>query len=170
MNFIDISLLALLGGFVLYGFWFGIIHMIGSLLGMVVGTIVAGRMYGPVGAWLMPFVGGNANLGRVIAFFLVFVLVSKLVGLLFWVIEKIFKFISVIPFLKTFNRLLGAGFGLLEGTLGLGLAVFFASRFPISAVSEAALQGSKVAHALLPVGSILAPLLPLAVRAAQSFM
>ncbi len=170
MNIIDISLLVLLGGFVLYGFWFGIIHLIGSIVGLIVGAIVSGRMYGPVGAWLTPYVGGNANLGRVIAFFLVFVLVSKLVGLLFWIVEKIFKFISIIPFMKTFNRLLGAAFGLLEGTLALGLAVYFASRFPISEATEAALQGSKVAHALLPVGSILAPLLPLAVRAAQSFM
>ncbi len=170
MNFIDISLLVALGGFMLYGFWFGIVHLVGSMLGLVVATVVSGRLYGPVGAWITPHIGGNANLGRVIAFFAVFIVVGKLVGLLFWAVEKIFKFISVIPFVKTFNRLLGAALGLLEGTLALGLAVFFASRFPISAISEAALRGSSVAHTLLPVGSILAPLLPLAVRAAQSFM
>ncbi|MEY4745348.1 MAG: hypothetical protein RL272_1293 [Candidatus Parcubacteria bacterium] len=170
MNIVDVSLLVALGGFILYGFWFGIIHMVGSLLGVLVGAIAAGRLYVPAAHWIAPYVGGNDNLAKVIGFFVIFVLVNKLVGLAFWVVEKIFKFISVIPFLKTFNRLLGAALGLLEGTLVLGLAVYFASRFPIGAEFDALLGASSIAHALLPVGSILAPLLPLAVRAAQSFM
>ena len=170
MNIVDISLLVALGGFILYGFWFGIIHMVGALLGVVVGAVAAGRLYLPVANWIAPLVGGNLNLAKIIGFTIVFILVNKLVGLLFWFIEKIFKFISVIPFLKTFNRLLGAALGLLEGTLVLGLVVYFASRFPVSAVSQTLMGDSSVAHALLPVGSILAPLLPLAVRAARSFM
>ncbi|HSD12429.1 MAG TPA: CvpA family protein, partial [Patescibacteria group bacterium] len=111
MNVVDISLLVALGGFVLYGFWFGIIHMVGALLGVVVGAVAAGRLYGPVAHWLLPFVGSNENLAKILGFFIVFVLVNKLVGLAFWIIEKIFKFISIIPFLKTFNRLLGAALG-----------------------------------------------------------
>lgn len=170
MNIVDVSLLVALGGFILYGFWFGIIHMVGSLLGVLIGAIAAGRLYVPVAHWIAPFVGSNENLAKIIGFFIVFVLVNKLVGLVFWIVEKIFKFISVIPFLKTFNRLLGAALGLLEGTLVLGLLVYFASRFPVSAAFDGAFGQSSVAHALLPVGSILAPLLPLAVRAAQSFM
>jgi len=170
MNVVDISLLVLLGGFVLYGLWFGIIHMIGSLVGVIFGAIAAGRLYAPVGEWLTPLIGGNANLGKIIAFFLVFIVVTKLVGLIFWIVEKIYKFIAVIPFMKSFNRLLGAAFGLIEGTLVLGLGVYFASRFPVSAVSEMWLRDSAVANALLPVGKILAPLLPLAVRALQSVM
>lgn len=169
MNVLDISLLVALGGFVLYGFWFGIIHMVGALLGVVVGAVAAGRLYPLVAHWV-PFTGDNANLAKIIAFAVVFILVNKLVGLVFWVVEKIFKFISVIPFLKTFNRLLGAALGLLEGTLVLGLVVYFASKFPVSAAFDALMRDSTVAHALLPVGSILAPLLPLAVRAAQSLM
>lgn len=170
MNIVDMSLLVALGGFILYGFWFGIIHMVGALLGVIVGAVAAGRLYVPVSAWVAPLVGGNLNLAKIIAFVVLFVLINKLVGLVFWVVEKIFKFIAIIPFLKTFNRLLGAALGLLEGTLVLGLVVYFASRFPVSAAFDALMDGSTVAHALLPVGSILAPLLPLAVRAAQSFM
>lgn len=170
MNVVDISLLVALGGFVLYGFWFGIIHMVGALVGVVAGALAAGRLYAPVANWVAPMVGDNANLAKIIGFVIVFILVNKLVGLAFWVIEKIFKFIAIIPFLKTFNRLLGAALGLLEGTLVLGLTVYFASRFPVSTGFDTLLADSTVAHALLPVGSILAPLLPLAVRAAQSFM
>ena len=170
MNILDISLLVLLGGFVLYGFWFGIVQMIGAMAGVLIGAIAAGRLYGPVSVWLEPYMGGNTNLAKVVAFFVVFVVVSKLVGLIFWVIERIFKFITVIPFLKTFNRLLGAALGLLEGTLVLGLVVYFAARFPISAPFATLMNDSTVAHSILPIGTILAPLLPLAVRAAQSFM
>ena len=169
MNVLDISLLVALGGFVLYGFWFGIIHMVGALLGVVVGAVAAGRLYPMVANWI-PFTGDNANLAKIIAFAVVFILVNKLVGLAFWVVEKIFKFIAVIPFLKTFNRLLGAALGLLEGTLVLGLVIYFASKFPAGAAFEMLMRDSPVAHALLPVGKLLAPLLPLAVRAAQSLM
>ena len=81
MNVVDISLLVLLGGFALYGLWFGIIHMIGTLIGLIFGAIVAGRAYVPFAAWLAPHVGGNENLAKVIGFFVLFVLVTKLVGL-----------------------------------------------------------------------------------------
>ena len=168
MNIVDMSLLVALGGFILYGFWFGIIHMVGALLGVVVGAIAAGRLYAPVAHWLAPFVGNNANLAKIIGFTIVFILVNKLVSLAFWIVEKIFKFISIIPFLKTFNRLLGAVLGLLEGTLALGLGVYFASRFPATASFEMLLRGSQMAHAFAAVGAILAPLLPAAVRAVQS--
>lgn len=169
MNVVDITLLVLLGGFALYGLWFGIIHMIGSVVGVIVGALVAGRAYVPVAEWLRPHISSE-NLAKIVAFFLVFVVVNKLVGIVFWFIEKIYKFVAVIPFMKTFNRLLGAAFGLLEGTLVLGLMVYFASRFPVSARSEIWLHDSVVANALLPIGKILAPLLPLAVRALRSVM
>jgi uncharacterized membrane protein required for colicin V production len=170
MNILDISLLVLLGGFGLYGFWFGIVHIVGAFLGLFIGAVAAGRLYVPASAWIEPYMGGNTNLAKVVAFFLVFVIVSKLAGLLFWFIEKIFKFITVIPFMKTFNRLLGAALGLVEGTLMLGLVVYFAARFPISAPFATLMHDSTVAGAILPIGAILAPLLPYAVRAAQSFM
>ncbi len=168
MNVIDISLLVLLGGFVLYGFWFGIIHMVGALIGVVFGAFAAGHFYGPVAAWMAPWFGSSQNLAKVVAFVLVFVLVNRLVGLAFWIVEKIFKFIAVIPFVKTFNRLLGAALGLLEGTLVIGLAVYFAARFPISGGFEALMKASSLAKAFAAVGAILAPLLPATVRAIQS--
>jgi uncharacterized membrane protein required for colicin V production len=170
MNTTDITLLVGLGGFVLYGLWFGVIHMVGAFAGIIIGAVAAGRFYEGVGSWIAPFVNGNVNLAKVIAFVLTFILINRLVGLAFWVVEKIFKIISVIPFLKTFNRLLGAALGLFEGTLVLGLVVYFASRFPVSAVADALLKDSQVAQALYPIGAMLAPLLPQAVRMLQSFM
>lgn len=172
MTLIDVVLLIILAGFILAGFWFGIIHMIGSLVGLVVGAWAAGHFFEPVAQWLAPWFGGDArlNLIRVLSFFVIFVLTTRLIGLLVHLADKIFKFIAIIPFLKTFNRLLGAAFGLIEGTFALGLSVYFASRFPFGPMFELMLRDSEVAKSLLRVGSILAPLLPKTVRLLQSIL
>jgi uncharacterized membrane protein required for colicin V production len=170
MNIIDVSLLVALGGFVLAGFWFGVIHMVGSLVGLVFGAIIAGRFYDDLGAWIAPWLGDNFNLAKIIAFAAIFILVTKLVAVLVWIVDKVFKFIAVIPFLKTFNRLLGAALGLVEGTLLIGLLVYFAARFPATPAFEIALRESQLADAFHTVGRILAPLLPAAVRALQSVL
>lgn len=168
MNVVDITLLVLLGGFVLAGFWFGIIHMVGSLIGLIAGALIAGWFYAPFTGLLTGYVGGNQNLAKIIAFVILFILTTRLVGLAFWTIEKIFRFISIIPLLKTFNRLLGAALGLLEGTLTIGLGVYFAARFPATAAFEMLLRDSSMARAFAAVGALLAPLLPAAVRAVRS--
>jgi uncharacterized membrane protein required for colicin V production len=168
MNIVDVTLLVLLGGFILAGFWFGAIHMVGSIVGVVVGAVAAGQLHGALAAAIEGLVGGNANLAKLIAFAVIFILVTRLVGLAFWVIEKIFKFVAIIPFLKTFNRLVGAALGLIEGTLALGLGVWFAAHFPATAGFGDLLAMSAVAKGFYAVGAILSPLLPLAVRAAQS--
>ncbi len=170
MNVVDIVLLVVLASFILSGFWFGIIHMVGSLVGLLVGAWAAGHYYDVLAQWGAPWINGNVNLARVIAFFVIFIVVNHLFGIIVSIAEKIFKIIAVIPFLKTFNRLLGAAFGLIEGTLVLGLAVFFASRFPFTAAFEAALRGSELAKALYNVGLILSPLLPQTVRVIQSVL
>jgi len=168
MTVIDVVLLVALGGFVLAGLWFGVIHMIGSVVGLVLGAFVAGRFYGQAAELLLPLAGGNANLAKLIGFFALFILVTRLVGLAFHLIEKIFKFVAIIPFLKTFNRLLGAAFGLIEGTLALGLIVYFAGKFPVSSAFGALLGDSQIARGLNTVGKLLAPLLPKAIQAIRS--
>ncbi len=170
MNIVDVSLLVLVGGFVLAGFWFGLIHMIGSFVGLAAGAVVGGAFYTPFAKLLVGYVGHNENLAKIVAFVLLFIITTRLVGLVFWLLEKSFKFISVIPFLGTFDRLLGGVLGLVEGTFTLGIAVYFAARFPITAASDALLRSSQVAHALSDIGKILAPLLPTAVRAVQSML
>jgi len=168
MNIVDLTLLVSLGGFALYGFWFGFIHMVGSVVGVVFGAIAAGRLYGSTAHWFGDLSTTNPNLANVLGFIVTFILVNRLVGLLFWVIEKIYKFIAIIPFMKLFDRLLGAGLGFIEGTFVIGLCVYFASRFPWSLPFSADLAASPIAAKFYAVGSLLAPLLPAAVRAASS--
>jgi uncharacterized membrane protein required for colicin V production len=170
MTVIDITLLVFLGAFVLAGFWFGLIHMIGALVGLFLGTFLASRFFEPLAQWLFTINPVNINLLRIVSFILISFVVTRLVGFAVHIADKAFKVISVIPFMKTFNRLLGAALGLVEGALLLGLFVYFASRFPISAPFEILLRDSQVARVFNMAGMLMSPFLPQAVRVVQSVL
>lgn len=161
---IDLILYILLGAFILYGFWFGLIHVIGGLVGVVLGSIFAGRIYEPIAQWLQPIFGGDPNFLRVISFIIAFVLINRLVGFAFWIVERIFKVISIIPFLKSINRLSGAVLGLVEGIFVLGGIVFIMARFPVISPWQTKMQQSGVAQYLARTYAVMEPLLPKALR------
>jgi len=168
MNIVDFILLASLGGFVLYGFWFGLIHMIGSVAGIIVGAVAAGRLYGVTAQWFGSLSTTNPALANLLGFIVTFIIINRLVGLLFWFLDKVYKVLAVIPFMKLFNRLLGAALGAIEGVAVIGLCVYFAARFPYSTKFAADLAASALAEKFNAVGAVLAPLLPAAVRATSS--
>lgn len=167
MSFFDLALLILLGGFVLYGLWFGLIHAFGSLVGVVAGAFIAGRLFEPVTQMFSWLFGGNMNLGRVIVFFLIFVIVNRLVGFGFHLIDRAFRILAIVPFLSSINRLLGAVFGFLEGSIVLGGALIIATKFPLGAAFTTAFAQSSVAPYLIGVASFIIPLLPQLVRQLQ---
>lgn len=163
MTFFQTILTVALAGFVLYGLWFGLVHTLGTLVGTIGGAFVAGYFYDSVAAWFFRNYGGNLNVGRVIAFFLVFVIANRLIGLIFLILEKMFQFISIVPFLKSINRLLGALLGLLEGGIVLGLALYLVQQYPFGPVKEL-IATSSLAHFLLAIANILVPILPDSLR------
>lgn len=165
----DIILMILVGGFALFGFWFGLIHTLGSLLGAVLGSLVAGHFYAPVAHWLLSFRGGNENVIKVITFILLFILASRLVGLLFMLVEKMFNILKIIPFFSLINRLAGTILGFLEGVLVIGMSLLVISKFPITTSFTTALAKSVVASWLMTGSSIIWPLLPAAFRHLQTY-
>lgn len=160
MTIFDLVLLLILGGFVAYGLWFGLIHTLGVLFGTIAGAFLAARWYEPVSSWLGFLFGGNSNVAKVVCFLFLFVIINRLVGFLFWLVDKIFSVLTIIPFLKTINRLLGAAFGFLEGVLVLGLTLYVAERYPLGDWFATSLAESRVAHYLVAMGKVLRPLLP----------
>lgn len=160
MTLFDLILLLILGGFVAYGLWFGLINTLGVLVGTIAGAFLAARWYDDVASWLGFLFGGRENLAKVICFLILFIIINRLVGLVFWLVDKIFSFLKIIPFLSTINRLLGAVFGFLEGVLVLGLTLYLAERYPLGDWFMNYLADSKVAHYFITVGKILMPLLP----------
>lgn len=160
MSIFDIILLIILLGFIWFGFWFGLIYSIGSLLGIIIGIYIAGAWYNQLAYWTLFIFQNNLNLARIVCFIIIFIIVNRLVGFSFYLINKIFKVISLLPFLKTINRLGGAIIGFFEGTLVLGLILYLVTLYPFWANLNQAISGSRIAHYLIVMARILSPLLP----------
>jgi uncharacterized membrane protein required for colicin V production len=105
---------------------------------------------------------------KIFAFIFIFIIVNRLIGFAFYILDRIFRFLSIIPFLKTINRILGAVLGFFEGILVIGLSLFMVSRFPVSEWFTSVLQASKLAPWFLKTSSILQWMLPELLRQLQS--
>ena len=167
MVFIDIVLLVIVGAFVFFGLFFGLVHTIGSLLGTILGIIVASHFVEPTFD-AFGFLLGGGSAARIIIFIILFLVVSRLSGVILWFVEKIFGFFSIIPFAGTINRLLGAGLGLIEGIIVVGVVLFYAMQvLPVDTLL-ASLDSSVVADFLLATVSALQILFPETLRAATT--
>lgn len=161
MSVFDTILLIALAGFVFYGLFFGLIRTFGTFVGIFVGAFLASRLYIPVSEWIEGYFFGYPNLGKVIVFLILFTLINRLVCFGFYLIEKAFNLISIIPFLKTINRLAGAALGFVVGNLFIGLLIYVASRYAIlDHWFGKWLVDSEVAPFMLKFTSIVVPLLP----------
>ncbi len=163
MGFIDIVLLVIVGAFVLFGLFFGLIHTLGSLIGAVIGIAIASRFVAPA-AETFSFLVGDGSGGKIIVFIILFLLVSRLVGLVFWILEKVFGFVSIVPFAKSINRLLGGIFGFIEGVIVVGVILFYAMQVLPEDTLLTLLEGSAVANYLVAAVSALQVLFPESLR------
>lgn len=171
MSYFDIALVVVLAGFIFNGLSKGLIRLLGNIVGLIVGAFIASRFYLQFYEWSQHFFGGREGLGKVISFIVVFVVVTMVVDWLFIILEKIFNVISIIPFTKTINRLLGGALGLLEGSLFIGLILFVASRYAwVGGLFGEHLVSSQVAPFFLKVVRLVMPVLPDALKALQSLI
>lgn len=160
-NWLDLALLLFMAGFVFYGLFFGLIKTVGSLAGVVVGAWGAGRLYLIVFAWAKNLAFGHDDWGKSISFLVCFIIIDRIVCLLFALLDRAFHFVSIVPFLKTINRLGGAVLGFIEGGLVLGLMLYVAGRYSvIESFTGALLAKSQLAPFLLQFVNVLKPLLP----------
>jgi membrane protein required for colicin V production len=165
MNTLDFILIGIILLFAYLGFRRGFLQTLGSLLGIIVASIVAGRFY----LWLGDLFGGS-NFSKVLAFILVFALIIKLISLVFWALGKIFQVIAVIPFLQTFERVLGGVLGLTEGILILTVLTFFTTRYPFNDWLTSQMKDSVVVGILLAISYIFLPLLPEGLKKLKSII
>lgn len=160
LTILDLILILALFSFIALGFALGLIQGIGAILGVFAGAWAAAWYYEPVGVWLTPILLGHSLIAKIVAFIVLFTLANRLVGLVFYVIDKIFHLIAIIPFLKSLNRILGALLGFIEGVLAISLILFFISHLGIAAWLSEAIAASKVAAWLMGLVNALSPLLP----------
>lgn len=156
MAIFDIILLIILSGFIFYGLFFGLIRTIGSLFGLVGGLWLTLVFYLTVFGWVKNLFFGHELAGKIVTFLILFTLINRLIGFIFILLDRTFDLISIIPFLKTINRLAGAALGFVEGGLVLGLILSLASQTALAGW----LDNSKVAPFLIGYAKIILPLLP----------
>lgn len=126
MPLIDLVLIIVVIAFAGSGIVFGFMKTLGTLLGSVIGLLVANWAIVPV-TEKIGFVFGGGWVATLVVFILIFMLVSKLLGLVFDVLGKVTGIVKVIPFAKTVDRLLGGLFGFVEGVIVLGMVLYFAA-------------------------------------------
>lgn len=168
MNYFDIILILIIVLFSVRGFWMGFINTLSSLLGTVLGIYLASRYYAPVADWLIGVLGWGDNGLRVVMFIIAFLLINRLVALLFWFIAKTFKFAASLLLLSTINRIFGAVFGILEGVVTVGIVIYFLDKYPLSPKLMEMIAASTVAPYTLNVVHVLLPLLPKALKTLKS--
>ena len=159
LTVLDFILVIILFFFAFAGFFFGLIRSLGSLIGTILGVIVAANYFQPFADWFVDL-GMPDNWARIVGFFIIFIIVSRLISLVFWILNKIYNVLSVIPFLKTINRITGLMFGFIEGGIVVGVVLVFVVRFPFAEFLIPAIEGSKLAEYLFGIGTWLHPLLP----------
>ncbi len=129
MHTIDLILIFVLLGFFGSGLKDGFIHSFGRLIGAIFGFLAAKAWSVPVAAWLGVFV--PLGWARLIAFVLIFALITRLSGFGFKLVDGVFNVLSVLPFLKSINRFLGGVLGLIEGVLLVGGTIYLVVTFKL---------------------------------------
>jgi membrane protein required for colicin V production len=120
MNWLDAVLLFILTLSVILGFRKGLSRQIVGLVSVVVAIVVGLWTYGLVGGWLAHYISSK-RAANFLGFGLVFVGMMLLGALVGYIIHKFLKLTG----LSFFDRVLGAGFGVVRGTL-IAVAVILA--------------------------------------------
>lgn len=167
MTLFDLILILLVFGFGWFGFWFGLIHAVGGFVGLILGAAVASRYYDDLAKRILFIFNGNENLAKLISFFVIYIVGNRLVGFVFFIVDKILKPITQLPFLKAINRLGGVIFGLAEGILTIGLFLYFAARVPLPWLIDL-IEKSKIAWYFIKMANLLLPLLPEVLKKLES--
>lgn len=151
MSNFDIGLIVAFSGFVFYGLFFGLIRVVGSLAGVVVGLWAANYYYLALFDWGKSFWSFGESIGKIATFIVIFLVIRKIISLLFTLLDGIFDFISMIPFLTTINRLGGLALGFLEGGLVIGAILYIVIQYMPTSTLGTMIDTSQIAPFLLSV-------------------
>ncbi len=156
MNIVDYIIIAVLIIFFLKGFKVGIIGSLGWLIGFAVGVWAAGKYVQQVAVWLDQWLH-NPALSAVVGFVGLVLVVMVIVGVFFWIANKIVNFV---PFVGLVNRLLGGVLGIIEGALLIGLALWFILALPLNNQYSESVKNSTLSDSLVNASGWARMLLP----------
>jgi uncharacterized membrane protein required for colicin V production len=145
----DIILLIILLVFAAWGFMKGLIKALGGIVGIIIAASVASRYYIWLTSVIRPLFGWYDGLAAVTAFAIIFLLIGRLFGFVTMLFEKAFDVLTIIPFLKSINRLLGALFGVLLGVFFLGTLLYIAGKYSEWTAFNDSVSHSQIAQYLI---------------------
>jgi membrane protein required for colicin V production len=154
MNFLDWILMIVIGASSIYGLAKGFVRAVVSILAVIIGLILASRLYSGVSPFLLKFGLGDPVLIKVFSFLTLFGLIFIAVIL---IAKKIHMFVHV-NFSGSLNRVAGLGVGLAKGIIIssctiLILTVALSEKNPV-------LRQSKFTPHIMNISKILIPFAP----------
>ncbi len=149
MNWLSIIIFVWLALSFWSGLKTGFVYKAGTVIGFIAGLWFASR-WTPGIAYF--FGGGPITIA--VVFLIILSLLSKLFGLGAWTLDKVFKILTIIPFLKTFNRIFG-------GMLSILISCFIISTGLFIVNSMATVAGAKNITTIIEKSTIAASLLEL---------
>lgn len=149
----SVILLLLLLGFIAQGWKDGLIQTAGRVIGGMIGFLVA-RSWS-IGIAFIFEILLPASWSRLIAFLVIFVFITHLVGIIFKLADKFFRIITILPLIKSVNSLVGSILGFIEGLITLGGTIWVITSFSLIPSLVDLLKASSVAQAILAVFNVL---------------
>lgn len=158
MNWLDITIIALLAVFVVEGAAKGFVRQIVGLTALLLGIVLGIWFYGTAGSFLLPYVSKPA-IAMLLGFLIVFVGVQLLGGLAGWTLSKAMKATG----LGWLDRLMGVAFGTLKAVLAGVVLVLALTAFPIKPLPDAVAR-SRFAPYLIDASHVITYLAPRELR------
>ncbi len=141
---VDIGIVAILLLSLVRGYQKGFLQQTAALVGIGLGVLVALYRYQVVSGFLQETFLLPQVLGNIVAFVLITMVISALINLLGFVLQKLTKFL----FLAVLDSIGGAGLGLVKGGIVIYLLLLVLSRVPYEVLNEH-LEASRLARDFL---------------------
>ena len=158
MSLLDLVLIAIVGGSVVFGFLAGFARAGIGLLAAITGVVFGFWFYGIPAAWIHKFVSSVA-FSNLVGFLVVFFACTVLGGLIGNLLAKLLKWTG----LSWLDRLMGGGFGLVRGGLAAVAFVSVLMAFTPRPV-PAWMTGSALLPYAIDMSNVIASLAPRALK------
>ncbi|MDP3970599.1 MAG: CvpA family protein [bacterium] len=155
MNILDWIIITWLAISFIIGVRTGFIYHLGTFVGLILGSYIAGQNY----QMLVDNFGENPW-GPFVLFTVIIIVIGIIAGIFSLVLDKIFKFVSWLPFLKSVNKILGGLVAVITSIFLLGILMFFLSRVEISHMLTQTIAESSFAMILVLIGQVMSFILP----------
>lgn len=161
---IDYAIGGVLAIAAMIGLFNGFILSIGAFAGLLLGVWLGGKWYAFIAPWIGTKLGLEIPIANIIAFVVIFFIVSRISTLVFWLLKKIWH---MLPLGKFTDHILGMIVGLCEGIIMIGVTLQFAATMPIPKQWSEKIVQSKIAPYMIVSAKLIWPFAEKGITAAK---